>query len=472
MNKNPTTPSAEPPVQDNNTNPNLEPTVAEVHTDTVVVEGKPVVMPEPATTPADAPAPDPVAVAPSENTVLLKPPKKKFSLAAIIGFVVFGLLLVGGIGFAIWFFAVYQNPQNIAFDAVNKFLSAPSVQTKGEVSFRTKNDEGNNYISFSVKLDNKSKTLPNSATADLTISEVTEAGSVVEDHTISIDLGTAIMSDGVIYFQVANLKDALDKVLTEQTLPENDFSNAIFDMIETVDGEWWRISIPEVVDELDLGSSGEPIKDLYSCVIDASKKDHSGQIAGYYRDHQFINVEKTDEIGGANKGNTYYKVDLDYDNLAGFLNEMPNSDLTGDVLVCINDYAEATGGETVSKNDAEKISADDIRKEMPEDLNIYLQISDFSHQLETVSFNSKSDGEYDLTGAFSFTYEPAEVKAPENYRPVSELVEEIVNILSAYITFTPDYGYEDPYYDEPWLDDETGLDLPMNSDSAFGQTGV
>lgn len=459
----------------NNNNINSEPTVAQVKTDTVVVEGKPVVMPEPAAAPADAAAPNPdapAATAPSENTVLLKPPKKKFSLAAIIGFVVFGLLLVGGIGFAIWFFAVYQNPQNIAFDAIDKFLSAPSVQTNGKVDFRTKNDEGENYISFSIELSNKSKNLPNSTTAGLTISEVTESGSVVDDHTVDIDLGTAIMSDGVIYFQVANLKDSVDKIFTDQALTEDAFGAAIYDVIETVDGEWWRISIPEVVDELDLGSSAEPIKDLYSCVIDASKKDHSDQIAGYYRAHQFVNVEKTDEIGDANKGNTYYKVDLNYDNLAGFLNEMPNSDLTGDILVCVNDYAEATGGETVSKDEAEEITADDLKKDLPEDLNIYLQISDFGHQLETVSFNSKSDGEYDFTGAFSFTYESAEVKAPENYRPVSELVEEIVNILSAYMTFTPDYGYDDPYYDEPWADDESGLDLPTNSDSAFGQTGV
>lgn len=449
MDKNSAMPGGEPPVQENNINP--EPVVAQVREDTVVVEATPVVMPEPQAT-----------TEPSENTVLIKPPKKKFSLAAIIGFVVFGLLLIGGIGFAIWYFAVYQNPQNVAFDAVNKFLSAESVQTKGQFTLNLDDEDDDTRFRYQIDLDNKSKTLPNAATATLSMSEIDESGSVIDDHTVSIDLGTAIMSDGAIYFQIANLTDAVDTIVTDDSAFKTEVGQAIYNVIELVDGEWWKISIPEIVDELDMGSSARPIKNLYSCIIDASKKDHSNEYAEYYRTHQFINVEKSEDSAPAN-GTSDYVATIDYDNLAGFLNELPRSEFSGEIMACYNTYAEATDGETVSPDDAETITAADLEKEMPEDLYIRLNISDFDHQLKSIIVGSDSS-DYEFAGWLSFTYEPADVVAPDSYRPVTELVDEVMEIFMALFAAN-DGGVGDYYYYDP------AGDLP-NYDSAFGQTGV
>lgn len=56
------------------------------------------------------PATDPVTGAPVDTVVLVKPPKKK-KTGLIVSIIIVILLLLGGIGFAIWYFAVYQSPK-------------------------------------------------------------------------------------------------------------------------------------------------------------------------------------------------------------------------------------------------------------------------------------------------------------------------------------------------------------------------
>ncbi len=80
------------------------------------------------------PATDPVTGAPVDTVVLVKPPKKK-KTGLIVSIIIITLLLLGGIGFAIWYFAVYQSPENVVFDSVNKLITAKNVQTEGELNF-------------------------------------------------------------------------------------------------------------------------------------------------------------------------------------------------------------------------------------------------------------------------------------------------------------------------------------------------
>lgn len=462
MDKESATPGAEPPVQDtNNTNGVVpEPAPANIQEDTVIVEATPVVM----STPEPAPAAEAASVQ-SDNTVLIKPPKKKFSLAAIIGFVVFGLLLVGGIGFAIWYFVVYQNPQNIAFDAVNNFFSAEHVQMDGGFTVTIDDEDNDTAFAYNIRFKNESKTLPNATTATLTMSEVDDEGNIVDGHEVSLDIGAAVMSDGVIYFQVAKLAEALDSVVTDESFSKSEIGQAVYDIVELVDNEWWKISIPEIIDELDMGSSGKPIKDLYSCIISAAKSDYMNEYADFYRANQFVSITKNTELSKTiGSGHTYYDITLDYDRLAGFLNELPHSKYSTEVTACYNTYAEATGGEKISADDADKITAADLKGEMPEDLEIYLQVSDFEHKLEAVAFNMpKSEDGYSLTGAIGFIYEAGEVSAPDNYRSISELIEDAIEII------TPLFMVEDGRGNYYYYDNEGDL---WEYDSAFDSIGV
>lgn len=434
-----------------------EPIVKTVEEDVTVVEATPVVL-------AETDQPGVENPQPTENTVLIKPPKKKISLAAIIGFVVFGLILVAGIGFAVWYFAVYQNPQNIAFDAMNKFLSAEHVQSKGQVQFLSKGDQP---MHFKFELENESKSLPSAASAKLTISRVEQKGTdytVVSDDSISLDLGSVVMPDGVIYFQVSNLTEMVETLIPDQSVFASEVGQAISNIIELVDGEWWRISVPEIVEELELGSDGKPIEELYSCVISAAQKDNSDQIAGFYREHQFINIEKSKDTSPTN-GTSDYLATLNYDNLAGFLNELPHSTTSTEILACYNTYAEQTDGDQISPEDAETVSPDDLRKTIPENTYIRLNISDFEHELKAITVGL-TDDDADLTGGFSFSYEPASISAPENYRSVTELVDEAVTIISELFYVAPDFGCDS---DNP----DYCFNQPSgNFDSAFDSFGV
>ncbi len=461
MDKNSATPSAEPPVQDtNNDNVAPEPTVVGIQDDTVVVEATPVVLPTPESGSTTDAAP-----AQSDNTVLIKPPKKKFSLAAIIGFVVFGLLLVGGIGFAIWYFAVYQSPQNVALDAISKFFSAEHVQMNGGLTVTIDDEDNDTAFAYSIRFENESRTLPNATTATLTMSEVDDEGNIVDGHEISLDIGTAVMSDGVIYFQVAKLAEALDTVITDESFSKTEIGQAVYKIVELVDNEWWKISIPEIIDELDMGSSGKPVKDLYSCIVSAAQADYMSEYADFYRANQFVSVAKNAELSeNIGSGHTYYDITLDYDRLAGFLNELPRSKYSTEITACYNAYADATDGEKVSVDDAEQITAADLKEGMPEGLEIYLQASDFEHRLETVAFNMPKNNEgYALTGAIGFIYEAGEVTAPSSYRSVTELIDDVVEIITPLFIAGDDRG--DYYY----YDDEGDL---WEFDSAFDSIGV
>ena len=464
MDKQSATPRSDTPAPEAKINP--ETTVVEEPAGTMVVEATPVnlVTPEPSPAATD-PTLDPTqTVAPTDNTVLIQPPKKKFSLAAIIGFVVFGLLLIGGIAAAVWYFAVYQNPQNVAFDAINNFLTAEHVQTEGDILVKlTQKESAINYdddyvegtvtpnektfYEYTVKLDNKSRNLPNATTATLNVRETDEKGNTIEDHSLSIDLGSVVLSDGAIYFQVSNLAEAVSAIIDESYF-DTTVGQTIYEVIEAVDGEWWKISIPEIIDELNLGSSAQPLKNLYSCIITASNKSHSDEIAGYYRAHQFVNVEKAGETDGVG----VYDVTLDYDTMADFLNELPHSGFSEDVTACYNTYARATGQNTVSPDDADKITAADIRDELPENLMTSLKISKFGHQLEGVSIAiTDSDNDYpdfSFIGTLNFTYEAATVEAPASYRPITELVDKILDAIGTIFMGGLDYDYDYDYDDD------------------------
>lgn len=371
------------------------------------------------------PATDAATGAPVDTVVIVKPPKKK-KTGLIVGIIIAALLVLGGVGAAIWYFAVYQSPENVVFDAMNNFLSAQHVQTEGEFTYHVVDEDTENSFLYTLKLENKSNTLPNATNLNLSIRKTDSSD---ETSTLSVDLGTAIMSDGVIYFQISNLIATLEELSVDSSEFDNDFAVAIYDIIEIVDGEWWRISIPEIIDELDLGDDARQLKNLYSCVIESAKKDHTGELAALYREHPFASIEKaTDETAVA--GSTAYDATLNYDQLADFFNELPDTSSSTDIMACYNTYAEATGGEKISPEDATEISADDIREALPEEYELGFVITNGSHELTHITFSTiKNDQEW-LAAQFSFTYEPADVTVPAEYRPITELFEEIAEIIA------------------------------------------
>lgn len=107
----------------------------------VTVVETPINEPNSTTAAETMPATDPVTGAPVDTVVLVKPPKKK-KTGLIVSIIIVILLLLGGIGFAIWYFAVYQSPENVVFNSVNKLITAEHVSPHGSFTTTIASDNG------------------------------------------------------------------------------------------------------------------------------------------------------------------------------------------------------------------------------------------------------------------------------------------------------------------------------------------
>lgn len=415
--------------------------------------------------PETMPATDAVTGAPVDTVVIVKPPKKK-KTGLIIGIIIAILLVLGGIGFGIWYFAVYQNPDKVVFDAVNNLITAKNVQATGEINFYAPyEDDAETTVGFRIKLKNEAKTLPTATTAELSMFEIDlQDQSVVEDHEITIELGTVQMSDGVIYFHASQLTDALDTFFEDED--ENIFAVAIYEVAELVEDEWWRISVPEIIDELSnngIDLPGSELKEYYNCTLQAIKKDYSGELAILYARTPFVVFQNVYE-GQKTDGHFIYDVSLDYDNLADFLNALPNTEYSTEVTACYNNFLRATDSddEIVSPSDAKKITAAELKDALSETPYLHLDIIASGHQLASVTFGNLDNNHGKLTfgGYFQFVYEPAEISAPNEYRPVAELFDEVAEIVYElyYDNFGPDFSCDE---DDPGLCYNGGFTFPL-----------
>ncbi len=382
------------------------------------------------------PATDPVTGAPVDTVVLVKPPKKK-KTGLIVSIIIITLLLLGGIGFAIWYFAVYQSPENVVFDSVNKLITAKNVQTEGELNFLAPYEKyDDSTILFQIKFDNQSKSLPTATTATLTMSEVDlDDHSVIEDHEISVELGSVQMSDGVIYFRASEITTALDTFFEDED-DADVFQTALYEIATLIEDEWWQISIPDLIDELDdsgLDLPSSEIKELYSCAVNVMNQDYSGEIAGLYNRNQFLIFDQSVESSNI-PGHVIYDMSINYDNLANFLNTLPHASYSLELTTCYNDFLKATDNteETVSPDDAEKITADNLREAFSDKPTIRFDIHSSSHLLDAITFGDSADNNQ-VYGYLKFSYDSSEVSAPSEYRPITELFEEAVEIFNYYL---------------------------------------
>ncbi len=421
----------------------------------VTVVETPINEPNSTTAAETMPATDPETGAPVDTVVLVKPPKKK-KTGLIVSIIIVILLLLGGIGFAIWYFAVYQSPENVVFNSVNKLITAEHVSPHG--SFTTTIASDNGYdVKMTVSVESSSTRLPNEASVWLMMAVYDASGEPATDEAIKLNVGTVQMSDGIAYLKIENLTETFEQLLpnifpatncspsTNCIETENPIETALYEVAELIDDEWWQISLNDILDELDMLEDwqAEVVTDIYTCSIDAMNADYSDEIALLYKRNRFVNVEELADEQSGPTGTTAYLVSLDYDALANFLNAAKRSSSTTDFYNCYNaaidkaaknadDYyydAEDFEEMKISLDDMEDISASDLKQYLPENAKIVLHIDSWSHELHEIELRpDTADNETLLSIAFDYSAQP-EVSAPTEYRPITELFEEVVEIV-------------------------------------------
>ena len=367
----------------------------------------------------EAPA---VAAAPVEKAVKEKKGGKK---GLIIGGAVAAVALVGG-GIAVY--SINNNPENIALSAFSNFLSSKTMAVSGTFSVAANNDSDLSNIKVTIKND---KNAAGETNTSATLA-VTYAG---KDFTIN--LGSVVLKDYTIYVQVDGLKTAVkDALKIVENTDYEEYAELYEDLIDTVvgeiDGVWWKISVPELVDEIDLIESSQKtkIKEVYNCVVDTAEKavNKGDDYAKIYKDNAFVKLAKhegSDKFSG--KG-TAYDLTLDAAKLTSFSNAMTKEIDSLGFETCVeklNDVEGAKGTYTVTE-----VKEEDVKKAIDELPKIVVTIDGgfFNYDLTGLYVNFSEDaytGKIDL----NFSKDVPAVTAPNGAKSVTELY---TNVVKAY----------------------------------------
>ncbi len=354
--------------------------------------------------------------------------------AKVVAIVVAIIVLALG-GLATWFFAYYNNPEKVAFDAMNQLFSADNVGFEGDFSLQLSDSEQENSPVSMILLsfDSSSSQLPASNTATLGIYFNREI--VQGEPQVVLKLSNVIMKNGVLYFQIVGVMDSLESF----SLKSSEWAEVenIIPFLETVDNEWWQIDVNNIVSELELpASQKDTVTGVYSCIVEAMNRNNSKELAELYKKNRFVVVTPSKYLSPegysvgteAESWHNAYSVSLDRYKLADFLNAIPETAAANEFYACFNaiENDSATVPLAIDASDFDEIFAEDLN--LPDDLRIFMEVSTFGHKLRSVYAYQNTD-DYHADGAVLIKYQDVDVSAPTEYRPITDLIEEFIELL-------------------------------------------
>ena len=369
-----------------------------------------------------------------------------------------GILLLVLIGFVVWFFAFYNHPDKVMLDGVNNILRASNISLDGGGSAVLHEGKTDGPIkTILINLDSSSAKLPNTTDVSLFI-------DYNDDKSLNLQLGTVQLTDGAIYLKISGIMESLRSMDLESNMQNN--MEEFFNNLETIDGEWWRISVRDVLQNT-TGSEelASLYSDIYDCAIATTTRDHSKTLVSLYKQNQFINVEPIKKIDNGHEYINYkakswhnlYEISLDKEILAQFLNSLPETEIAAGMYTCYNAALEkyTPDAEKLSAEDIPEISASDIS--IPDNLHLYAEVSQFGHEIRSL-WGYIEDEDYNNVFSVMLNYQDVEVAAPSEYRDITELFQEIsiddiwgsltlpedeIYIDESDYELDPDYTFED-----------------------------
>ena len=371
----------------------------------------------------------------------IKIPPEKSRAGLIIGIVVAILVLLCG-GIVLWFYLWYSNPNQVAYDAVNHLIKAENVGLEGGFTIYNSGDDDSVLKAVSISFDQASSSLPSSTSAR--ISFIFDAEKVEGEPHVLIDVKNIVMQDGVIYLQIAGLLDSINSVeIDEET---RSAMEVYINTLELIDNEWWQISIPDLLQTMELpGEQSSALTEVYQCAVQAFNSNMSEEVAKIYKQNQFVQITPSKTLGPSDSyneltaGHKAYELTIDKDKMASFVNQLPETTITEEFFGCVNQVMDKYGGNgSLNVSDIEEITADDISWLESDEMRVFLEISQFDHKLRSISVYEYDDGENIGGGTILVKYDAVNVTAPENYRPITELFDELSEMFSQIFTMTYD----------------------------------
>lgn len=411
-------------------------------------------------TPVEAPAP---VEAP---TSVAETPKKGGKKGLVIGVAVGAVALLGAGGFALAY-TMNNSEENIALSAISDLFSNHAKTVDGYFELATVESDDvddrqtmTNCIGDTTGLTNKCSSssivteqknpisrvrveLKNSTNADNETSTSATFIVTYNDKDYKITLGSVVVKDYTIYISISDLKDTIKTVLedvkkdTYTTMYYGDqielYEDLINKVVGEVDGIWWKISIPDLVDSTDAinASDKTKIKEAYSCVVDVANKatKDGGKFAELYKKNAFVGISKYTGSAAISAVGDHYNIKLDAEKFANFVNEMGDQVESYGIEDCVKKLDGVSGTKaTYSREKVEAKQVEESFKALNDTVIISIENGFFSHKLSGIYFAKENDefsGKLDL----KISDLKGTISAPSDSKDISELVK---NVTKAY----------------------------------------
>lgn len=345
--------------------------------------------------------------------------------------VALGLLVLSAGGVAIWYFCFHHQPEKVMLDALNQLGQADAVVLQGSASIMSRTD---NQTVADIDFVSTPDT-PGMVSADLSLHLPTSAQDNTSATTIQLQLNSVADQDGITYLQIGGLTQLLEDIPTAELSPEELTVIETYQaMLETIDNEWWQISIPDLINQLELEpTSTQAFQDFYGCLWDLAQTDYRALFAALYQQHPFLQISENPTSTDA--GYTSYLATVDFEQLADFLNQIPVTDAAEAYFACYNDISGIE--DTLSATDFDELTAEELSADFPDDLAIEFEISNLSHQLRQFRLEWPLNEQFTLQLEAEVAYQSAIITIPDAYRPVTDLIDE----LSEFTVYLLGYSY-------------------------------
>lgn len=363
---------------------------------------------------------------------------KNHTKAVLIAGGVIAVLGLGGLGTA---YAIANTPENIALSAVASVFAAKQKHFSSTFSLNLKDSKVVGVKSAQLTLDADINT-------DKEVSTTAELAVNFYDTKIKLSLDTVILKDYTVYIKISQLKAAAKAVLEQynQSVKSGDFSvdysdsddytstppyeDIINQLVGKIDGEWWRISIPELIDVDEKLSAKEKVeaKKTYGCIVNfLSDAKTKVDYAELYQKHAFISLQPYEGYQKFDSEGKAYIIQFSSNKIADFGNALASSFKGLGVKECLPENVLNDGSDDDVDGD-EKLSANDVDgiiRQWPTTI-VTVKNNFFSHEVTGLYSDLKTDSD-SYTGAvkFNFSNQVKEVKAPANAQSITKFSEEI-----------------------------------------------
>ena len=412
-------------------------------------------------------ASDPMA-RPMEQAPVVVPtePKKKKKTGLIIGIIIAAVVAIGcGVAAAILLLGRDNDPVAKAMDKLMAGDIPPYVAVDGKITVDSDDkDSPINSFEIDLKTDASTTSPLNKTNASMTFNFTTgdkvnfavdEVYAANGDLYLKLDNVTGALEDLTNAMQNAQVNESTEGLEAEELLlsePTDDgmiqeedvelieeapettdlLSNSLLGsmgIIETLDGEWIKISVDDIKSMTEEAQTDEGATCLFDIVNNAN--GYKNSLAEAYSKNQFISSTTENVTLASKSGQPVRRVVFDEEKAKGFENAMQNTALVKDLKSCASENLPV---------DTE--SLDEV-SEMPD---LYVEVDgddNFSRLYFSMPIeNSTCDDEYEcdsenmvseklnLTVDLSFSYPSTiDVAEPTEYRDLMEIVQTIMTSL-------------------------------------------